>query len=117
MPPIPILLERRGKRSLKPKPDNTHTSNDSTKVPAGSSVMFTTETGVTGVSITFTGRSPFASNVVDYNQTLQVRAAFDPGNKQKNSYKYRCTGRAATGEDLDGSDDGGSGGEVEIIKP
>jgi hypothetical protein len=111
MPEIPITIVRRGPKSLKPKEDS-RTRGTRTTVPAGSTVRFNIEGGVTGTTITFTGDSPFgADKEVSYGVPLTVTVSVHPSDSQRNIYKYRCHGKAGN-LDLD-SEDGG--GEVEIV--
>ena len=76
------------------------------EVKTGDLVTFLLGDGVSGLSITFTERSPFgaARKTVRYNQPLEVTEAHDP---KQPRFKYSC--RTADGLSTD------DGGEVEIV--
>jgi hypothetical protein len=76
------------------------------KVRTGDLVTFLLGDGVSGLSITFTDRSPFGTSLktVAYDQPLEVTEAHDP---KQPRYKYSC--RTADGISTD------DGGEVEIV--
>jgi hypothetical protein len=80
-----------------------------TRVTPGEIVTFRLGDGVLGLTIEFTGATPFGGHgPVNYDQPMKITAAVD-ADSLRNFYKYSCR----TSDGLSSTD----GGEMEVVRP
>jgi hypothetical protein len=104
----PIHIVRRGNH-IEPE------TGFRTPLSPGSTVRFTLPPGAQGLTIKFTGKSPFGgadNQEVQYGAPLTISRPFDQSDPSANVYSYSCT---VTIDDEELRSPGPSGGEIEIV--